>query len=101
MQLRSAIQRLTVRATAHVDNEVALCARSRLSWITGLEQCLSSSLFLLVLQFLELLLLVVGAIWLTLYVTYRCLHRLHAGDRYWKSFFAWLRDLADLAFGLG
>jgi len=53
------------------------------------------------LQFVGLLLLVVGAVWLTLYATYRYLHRLPADDRGWKSFLARLRDLVDVAFGLG
>ena len=69
--------------------------------MTASEERLSSSPFLLALQFVGLLLLVVGAVWLTLYATYRYLHRLRAGDRGWKSFLAWLRDLVDVAFGLG
>lgn len=47
------------------------------------------------------LLLVICAGLLTLYVTYRYLRRLQDGDRGPKSFGMWLRDLLDVAFGLG
>ena len=47
------------------------------------------------------LLLVICAALLVLYVTYRFLRRLQHGDRGPKSFGLWLRDLLDVAFGLG
>ena len=62
---------------------------------------MSSSLAVLILQCLEAVLLVVCAVWLTLYVTYRYFQRLRTGDRCLKSFAVWVRDLMDVAFGLG
>jgi hypothetical protein len=47
------------------------------------------------------LLLVLCTAFLILYVTYLYLRRLQKGDRGPKSFGQWLRDLLDVAFGLG
>ena len=47
------------------------------------------------------LLLVICAALLTLYVTHLYLRRLQGGDRGPRSFGLWLRDLLDVAFGLG
>ena len=40
-------------------------------------------------------------VWLTLYVTYLFVVRLRQGKSPVKSFFVWLRDLFDVATGLG
>jgi hypothetical protein len=40
-------------------------------------------------------------VWLALYVTYLLVVRLRQGASPVKSFFAWLRDLFDIATGLG
>jgi len=59
------------------------------------------SLVVLTVQCVGVLLVVAVAAWLTLFVTYRYIHRLKTGDRGLKSFGAWIRDLLDVAFGLG
>ena len=47
------------------------------------------------------LLLVGLATFLALYVTFRFVRRLRQGERSLRSFGAWLRDLFDVASGLG
>lgn len=47
------------------------------------------------------LLVLCGAVWLTLYVTWLFRVRLRHGDRSARSFRLWLRDLTDVIFGLG